>query len=284
MAKSIASFIVTGLAVCGLFLPGCGVYHGSEPLLRPETAGADLESATVISGSTGPRTMYRGESVSSVAAADVSHGIVVSDGQGGVAIIEGEKPRPPSPNYVNARELRLKARELAEQLIAEVEDPYLARAVALPTSFVNLNNLNQTSTFGRLMAEQLFYEFNQRGFPISEYRLADAITVTPLKGETLLSRAIGAVQLQSPGSVAVVGTYHADRDAIFVNARLVHPANGTVLRTASMVLENNALTKRMLGSSGPVNIREGILPIRNAETRAPAVAKDSPFDFGADIH
>jgi hypothetical protein len=284
MAKNIASIIVTGLAVCGLFLPGCGVYHGSEPLLRPETAAADLESATVISGTTGPRTMYRGESVSSVTAADVSHGIVVSDGQGGVAIIEGEKPRPPSPNYVNARELRLKARELAEQLIAEVEDPYLARAVALPTSFVNLNNLNQTSTFGRLMAEQLFYEFNQRGFPISEYRLADAITVTPLKGETLLSRAIGAVQLQSPGSVAVVGTYHADRDAIFVNARLVHPANGTVLRTASMVLENNALTKRMLGSSGPVNIREGILPIRNAETRAPAVAKDSPFDFGADIH
>ena len=284
MAKSNPSLLLAGgFLACLMLLPGCSRYHGSEPLLRPEVASEEMKSVAFIDGSTGPRTRYRGETVSSVRAQDVSHGVVVSDGQGGVAFIEGQKPEGPSPNYVNARELRLIARELAEQLVANIEEPYLTRAVALPTSFVNLNNMNQTSTFGRLMSEQLFYEFNQRGFPICEYRLADTITVTPLKGETLLSRAMGAVQMQTPGSVAVVGTYHAEREAIFVNARLVHPTNGTVLRTASMVLENNALTRRMLGS-GTVMIKEGILPINNAETRTPAPVQGSPFDFGADIH
>ena len=79
-------------------------------------------------------------------------------------------PSPcPQPKWKARAELRLKVRELASQLFEAGKDQ-LAGGVTMPASFVNQDNLDSSSSFGRYIAEQLFYELNQLGVPVREYR------------------------------------------------------------------------------------------------------------------
>lgn len=86
-------------------------------------------------------------------------------------------PTPNDPAYVDAVEVKLKCRELADQMLATMPNDALQGFVAMPTSFVDQNNTSRSSPLGRLMGEALFYEFNQRGFPTREYRLTGHISV-----------------------------------------------------------------------------------------------------------
>ncbi|MDR2695904.1 MAG: hypothetical protein LBC79_05945 [Deltaproteobacteria bacterium] len=152
---------------------------------------------------------------------------------------------PTDPNYIAAQEVKLKVRELADQLIASLPNDALVGFVALPTSFVNQNDFNASSPLGRYLAEGLIYEFNQRGFPVREYRTDGSITMSEGMGETALARKGKIATAKGKGNALLIGTYHQDPDAIFVNARLVRSSDGIVLRTGQIMLAPNAVTLRM---------------------------------------
>ncbi|MDR1946260.1 MAG: hypothetical protein LBQ51_03740 [Desulfovibrio sp.] len=211
--------------------------------------------------------------------------------------VTGMRVPGPDPGYAAARELKLKVRELAEQLVAEMRDHSLRGTVALPVSFVNLDNFDETSAFGRLVAEQLYFELNQRGYPVREYRLDNSVRIRRREGEFFLSRERGSVAPQS--SVVIVGTYSRTPGAVFVNARLVRPKDGRVLRTADMVLEANETVGALLnsgvsrsmpahsrtakvasgGGSGTMRIRDFDIAVRPGDP-----VDITPFDRGEDIH
>jgi hypothetical protein len=233
---------------------------------------------------------------------DLSHGAMVRGGYPAVAAND-EIPGL-NRHYADARELKLKVRELAEQLVADMRDCSLQGIVALPTSFVDLNDFRRTSAFGRLMAEQLFYELNQRGYPVREYRHPGFIRGKPGGGEYALSRELGSLSTKS-GAVVIVGTYSNAGNAVFVNARLVHPRDGRVLRTANLVLESNPTVLHLLqasagsgtsfggttpadgrGSSPKSSAGTGTMRIRDfdAALYPPRSGATTPFDQGEDIH
>lgn len=251
----------------------------------------DLSEGTVVRGTYGPRTIYKGEEVASIQG-NVESSVALPDGNGGVVLLPGVKHEPQNEGYVNARELKLKVRELAEQLIADMRDCSLQGTVALPTSFVNLNDFNETSALGRLISEQLFFELNQRGYPVREYRIPGSVRVKPKQGEYYLSRALGDVSARSGNAVVIVGTYSNAKDAVFVNARLVRPKDGRVLRTANLVLDGNPLLTRMMRASGGSHLALGGsgggsgMQIKDFERtmRPPAPQNLTPFDKGEDIH
>jgi TolB-like protein len=244
---------------------------------------ADLAPSAILSGSYGPRVLINGEEVSAVRAPDLNSGLALPDGAGRVVWIPGEAREKQKSGYVDARELKLKVRELAEQLIAGINDPSLRAAVALPVSFVNLDNLSETSSLGRYIAEQLFHEFSLRGFPVREYRIpGNTIATAEGKGEFYLSRALKEAVPVNQDAVVVAGTYYVDSQAIFINARLLRPSNGRVLRTANLVLPANSLTLRMSATFGAAS-ETGRMRIRDyKETVAPTNL--SPFDLDEDIH
>lgn len=153
--------------------------------------------------------------------------------------------RPTDSGYVDAVEVKLKCRELADQLLATLPNCALQGFVAMPTSFVDQNNTNVSSPLGRLMAEAMFYEFNQRGFPTREYRLTGKIAVQGGRDDlALVSNQIVPTTGQKWAAL-LVGTYYADADATFVNARLVRANDGLVLRTGQLVLVNTPIVSRM---------------------------------------
>ena len=153
--------------------------------------------------------------------------------------------RPTDPNYVAAQEVKLKVRELADQLLAAIPNDALTGYVVLPTSFVDQNDFHAGSPLGRYLAEGLVYEFNQRGFPVREYRTDGIITMREDVGDTTLERMGKTVAAKGKDNALLVGTYHQDPDAIFVNARLVRSSDGIVMRTGQVMLAPNAVTLRM---------------------------------------
>ena len=209
---------------------------------------------------------------------DVGFGI--TDGQGGMIYVPAPA-QPPSAGYSDARELRLKVRELADQLIAGM-GPAAKGAVALPVSFVNQEDFTQSSALGRFMAEQLMYEFNQRGFPVHEYRMNNSIHSKELEGEFVLSRSQGPVSIRKAGTVVVAGTYYSDRQAIFINARLIRGTDGHVLRSAQLAFAQSPLTRRMLAGTGK-KVAKGSIGIQDFKSTIQPTNL-TPIDMGEDIH
>ena len=155
------------------------------------------------------------------------------------------------PGYVDAVEIKLKCRELADQMLATVPNDALQGFVAMPTSFVDENNTSTSSPLGRLMAESMFYEFNQRGFPTREYRLTGKISVVGGRDDlALVANQVVPYEGQKWAAL-VVGTYYVDKDATFVNVRLVRASDGLVLRTGELVLVNTPVVVRMGKSDRP---------------------------------
>ncbi|MDR1777777.1 MAG: hypothetical protein LBR31_08140 [Desulfovibrio sp.] len=163
------------------------------------------------------------------------------------------KPNTGRADYVDAVELKLKCRELADQMLATMPNDALQGFVAMPVAFVDQNNSSRSSPLGRLIAESLFYEFNQRGFPTREYRLSGAISVTGGRDDlALVSNQIVPTQGQKWAAL-IVGTYYVEKNATFVNARLVRASDGLVLRTGQLVLVNTPVVARMGKPDAPVS-------------------------------
>lgn len=157
-----------------------------------------------------------------------------------------------SSGYTDAVEIKLKCRELADQMLATMPNDAIQGLVAMPTSFVDQNNTSRTSPLGRLMSEAMFYEFNQRGFPTREYRLTGNISVSGGRDDiALVPDAI--VGTQQKWGALLVGTYYVEKDATFVNVRLVRATDGLVLRTGQLVLVNTPIVLRMAKSDPPAS-------------------------------
>lgn len=180
---------------------------------------------------------------------------------------------PTTRQYMEAQELKLKVRELADQLLATMPNDCLTGLVALPTAFVNLDNFQQSSAFGRLVGESMIYEFNQRSFPVREYRLPGYIAMRAEQGDFALARQ-GLVNAQEKWAALLIGTYYRDKDAVFVNARLVRAADGMVLRTAQLVLANSELVARLTTPTPtPEQVRAKALAEATAQATAQANAQ-----------
>lgn len=190
-------------------------------------------------------------------------GALVPDGAGDYVWIGSGKPiAMPSAEMEGARELRLKVRELAAQLF-EAGKGELAGGVTMPASFVNQDNLDSSSSFGRYIAEQLFYELNQLGVPVREYRTMGRIMTRAQDGEFALTRRMEEAAPVPTAGLVLTGTYYFDKHAVFVNARLYRPLDGMVLRTANLVFAQTPVTLTMLKRGSGMRLRQAEIEVKS---------------------
>lgn len=74
------------------------------------------------------------------------------------------------------------------------------------TSAQNNDRLAQVCPEGRLLADIVSSRLTQKGFPVTELRLADRLRVTA-EGETLLSREVGELARSKEADVVVTATW-----------------------------------------------------------------------------
>lgn len=222
---------------------------------------------------------YDGQRADTAVARRPDNGLVLPDGRGGMLLMPGQSAHGVNAALLDARELKLKARELAAQLVGGL-DPSLSEHIALPTTFVSQDDFSNSSSLGRYFAEQLYYEFNQRGLRAVEYRLKESLAVRE-DGEFLLSRQTRDTPLNK-STLYVVGTYYSDGQTLLINARLLR-SGGEILRSGQLIMAMTPFTKRLLADSGR-KIPSGSLKVLDfdAEARPPQVI--TAFDRGMDIH
>ncbi len=104
------------------------------------------------------------------------------------------------------------------------------------TSFVNLEQLNNTTTFGRLISESLFNELHIRKFKVTDFRGQDAIVVNA-NGEFHITRDTKKLKDQIDAvEYIVVGTYSRfENESILINARIMDSLSGELISSARII-------------------------------------------------
>jgi TolB-like protein len=96
---------------------------------------------------------------------------------------------------------------------------------------VNLNDLSETSPFGRLVGEHLIHELQVRGWPVSDIRLSKDLIING-SGEFSLSRDLKRIRELMPAVNVVTGTYMSTRDGVLLNIRVLNLETGRIVSTA----------------------------------------------------
>lgn len=110
------------------------------------------------------------------------------------------------------------------------------------SSLVNVNNLNETSNFGRLYTDLMISQLEQEGWDIIDYR-GKNIIVRENEGEFYLNR--NELQSIPKDASVLVGTYGEYRDGLLLNLRILRMSDNKVLTTSSVHL----LDKEVLAMS-----------------------------------
>lgn len=113
-------------------------------------------------------------------------------------------------------------------------------------SVVNMNQLNKTSSFGRLVTEQLSARMAQLKYNVVELKLRNDILVKNNQGEFLLTREIKEIANAVNAEAVVVGTYTENTNDVYVNLKVVRPSNNVVLAGYSYAIPKAANIKGML--------------------------------------
>ncbi|MBU0910277.1 MAG: hypothetical protein KKA54_12460 [Proteobacteria bacterium] len=149
-----------------------------------------------------------------------------------------------------AYELRHKIQCMAEDLVMTLEDPdplngTLADGLVV-TTFVDINNLYRTSSFGRYVAGQLMNEMQRYSYQVIEMRKNLSVVVQEKRGEFGLSRNPEEIPSSHEAGAMLTGTYLVGEREIIVNASIVDNRRGELLSSATVIFPRNSLGSLML--------------------------------------
>lgn len=99
----------------------------------------------------------------------------------------------------------------------------------LVASLVNLDNLNESSTFGRVVSEQIASRLKQKDYSTIEMKLRTNVFIKEGSGEFLLSREISKISIKHRAQAVVVGTYAVASDRVYITVRIVNVNDGNIL-------------------------------------------------------
>ena len=105
------------------------------------------------------------------------------------------------------------------------------KRITVITSFANLNDLGESSSFGRLVGENLLHEMQVRHWAVSDLRLSRSMVINEA-GEFSLSRDIKRVREALPAGQVLTGTYTDTADGVLLSARIIDLGTGEVVSTA----------------------------------------------------
>lgn len=128
---------------------------------------------------------------------------------------------------------------IANQLFETVSNKKNEKRVIL-TSFVDLNELDSTSTFGRLLSESMFNELHVRDFIVTDFRGQAAVTVNE-DGEFHISRDVEQLKDTIEAvEYILVGTYvKFENESLLINARILDSISGRVISSARVIYKPN---------------------------------------------
>ncbi len=120
----------------------------------------------------------------------------------------------------------------------------------LSTSMARMDNLNESSSFGRISMQQVASRVAQHGFKIVDVRLSDTLRVNE-RGEFMLTRDTARLLSQQYEAHAVLtGVYTQSGNRVFVSVRALRLSDSAVIAAYEYYLPLNGDTQFLLSNSG----------------------------------
>ena len=146
--------------------------------------------------------------------------------------------------------------ELAQQLIMNKRGDFGLGERLIFASLVNIDDLHQTSKFGRAMSEALATRLFKHGYGVVELRKIDSILVKNKSGEFVLSRETKRLAAQQEVDAIVAGTYSMTPASVIVNVKVLDVGSQEVLSVAGLELNRSHTINYLLAdTSGLVDSR-----------------------------
>lgn len=136
--------------------------------------------------------------------------------------------------------------EAADSLLTQLGGRLVADKPLIMATVVNIDALDQSSTLGRLVSEQISTRLAQGGLRMLEMKLRTSVYMKRQQGEMMLTREVGEVAHNHNAQAVVVGSYAETSDAVFVNIKVVHPQTNQVLAANDFVLAKDGVVRSML--------------------------------------
>jgi TolB-like protein len=134
----------------------------------------------------------------------------------------------------------------ADALLSQLGGKLAADKPLIMATVVNIDALDQTSTLGRLVSEQISTRMAQGGLKMLEMKLRNAVYLKRNQGELMLTREIGEVAQSHNAQAVVVGSYAETSDMVFINVKVVQPQSNFVLAGHDYVLQKEGIVRSML--------------------------------------
>jgi TolB-like protein len=134
----------------------------------------------------------------------------------------------------------------ADTLLTQLSGRLLAEKPLIMATVVNIDSLDQTSTLGRLISEQISTRLSQGGLKMVEMKLRNNVYLKRNQGELMLTREIGEVAQTHNAQAVVVGSYAETSDMVFINIKVVQPHNNFVIAGHDYVLAKEGIVRSML--------------------------------------
>lgn len=117
----------------------------------------------------------------------------------------------------------------------------------LVASFVNIDNVQKSSTFGRVIAEQMASRLSQKGYKVIEMKMrSDSIFIQEQTGELMLSRELRQISHKHNAYAVLVGTYGASKYVVYLTAKLIRTKDNVILNAYDYSLPVGPDTRKML--------------------------------------
>jgi TolB-like protein len=138
---------------------------------------------------------------------------------------------------------------LADQLERNIDSKYFSQPSIVAT-FSNLDNLGSTSSFGRLIAENLAHELQVRKWRVIEVKLAKSITMNS-SGEFAMTREVSKIKGAHKVRAIVTGTYTYTDENVIVNAKVLNLDTGILLSSAQIIIPTDSISSIMYDDVNP---------------------------------
>jgi hypothetical protein len=134
----------------------------------------------------------------------------------------------------------------ADALLDQLGDRLSPNQPIITATLVSIDELERSSTFGRLSSEQISARFSQAGQRMIEMKFRDNVYMKRDQGELLLTREIRDVAQQHKAQAVIVGTYGVSNEAVFVNLKVIEPNTNVVMAVYDYALPKDNDIRSML--------------------------------------
>jgi TolB-like protein len=134
----------------------------------------------------------------------------------------------------------------ADVLIGQLNGKLASDKPLIMATVVNIDALEQTTTLGRLISEQISTRLAQGRLNMLEMKLRNNVYMKRNQGEMMLTREVNEMALAHKAQAVVVGSYAETSDMVFVNIKVIQPNTNYVLAAHDYALAKEGIVRSML--------------------------------------